>query len=255
MRFNGLLNKDVEKWAEQNNCEIDGHNRLHVYKAVHKVESSTGARYISDFGLRYGPYRSVVIPKAEDRFETVMEYEIGVPIMVPNDKFNPSPFMACAPGLHAAGLNYARRFGDDWGDGCILELGIDLSDYETDVIIPYDEDAVFHCSSSTLGAISIANDFDPDTCDIFSPKIRTNKMTPIREVGEINRANFIYGRATHDWTFVLTVLNIKKEIKTLETKLYGLKFIDRDKVLERLNELTNTLITLSRINWNDCYFK
>lgn len=249
MQFNNLLNKDVEKWAKQNNCEIDEHNRLHVYKAVHKVVSNACVRYISDFGVHYSPYNSMVIPEVTNRFEAVVEYEIGVPITVPDDKFNCSRFITCAPGLHAAGFNFARRFGDAWGDGCILELVIDLTDYETDVVIPYDEYAM-------RGLIDTEDGFDPNTCKIFSPKIRANKMTPIREVGELSQKALIYTNVTYDWSFVLAVLNIKKEIRTLEKdQLYGFKNIDRDKVLARLNELTNALGTLSRVDLRNCCFK
>lgn len=248
MRFNNFLNSDVKTWAEQNNCEIDGHNRLHVYKAVHKVESNTGVRYIADFGLLYGPYCRMVVPKADNRFETVMEYEIGVPITVPNDKFSTNRLTPCAPGLHAANLDFAKRFGYSWGDGCILELVIDLSDYETEVVIPYDVQVM-------AGAPADEVVFDPTTCRSFSQKIRTNKMTPIREVGEIRQNTLIYTNATYDWSFVLAVLNIKKKIRTLEKKLYGFKCIDRDKVLERLNELTNALGTLSRVDLKNCCFK
>ena len=248
MQFNNLLNKDVEKWAKQNNCEIDEHNRLHVYKAVHKVESGAGVRYIADFGVLYGPYSRMIIPKANNRFELVVEYEIGVPITVSDYKFDYSRFITCGPGLHAAGMNFARRFGDAWDDGCILELIIDLTDYETEIVIPYDELAMREL-------IATEDEFDPNTCKLFSPKIRTNKMVPIREVGELEHKRLLYTNAAYDWSFVLAVLNIKKEIRTLESKLYGFKFIDRDKVLERLNELTNALITLSRVDLKNCCFK
>lgn len=252
MRFNNFLNSDVKTWAEQNNCEIDGHNRLHVYKAVHKVESNTGVRYIADFGVLYGPYSRMIIPKANNRFDSVIEYEIGVPITVPNDKFSTNRLALCAPGLHAANLDFAKRFGFSWGDGCILELVIDLSDYETEVVIPYDVQTMA-AAMSAMSADEIT--FDPTTCKVFGQKIRTNKMVPIREVGEISPKTLVYTNVTYDWSFVLSVLNIKKEIRTLEQKLYGFKFIDRDKVLERLNELTNALGTLSRVDLKNCCFK
>lgn len=214
MRFNNFLSPDIVDWAEQNNCEIDGRNRLHVYKAVHKVESGAGVRYIADFGVLYGPYSRMIIPKANNRFEAVVEYEIGVPITVPNDKFSTNRIAECAPGLHAAGLDFARRFGYSWCDGCILELVIELSDYETDIVIPYDVQVM----AGAMSADELV--FDPTACKVFSQKIRTNKMTPIREVGEIRPGALIYTNVTYDWSFVLAVLNIKKEIRTLEKQLY-----------------------------------
>lgn len=220
-----IFNERLEKWAKDNHCEIDDHGFLHVYKAVHKIEGYGEVHYISDYGLTARP-GGFIWPNIARMFGDVIEYKIGDTIVLEDDRLDLDPFVECAPGLHAAGYDFAELFGSRWGTGCILELVIDLKDPSVRIVVPYGQRMVDDYVYKEFGwpiEYPLAN------------KIRVNKMRPIKEVGKCFDKRLDYSRADphpmhlekYDWSYVLKVLIIKNEISKLERTL-GKMFWEKD---------------------------
>lgn len=209
-----MITERLKKWAEANGCEIDENGLLHVYKAVHKVPSTDGIHYIANYGVHMG--NTLVYPSQTSNFENVVEYELGKEISIDEDKLNTDKFRECTAGLHASGLEFAKNFGKSWGDGCVIELTINLNDPSCKVVIPYTSRAVKMYTDMLYNGEYKENEAAAVMLSTLSDKIRTNKMTPIREVcmcHENNDTTYCCDRL--DWSLVLAILGIKERITGL----------------------------------------
>lgn len=232
-----MISERLKKWARLNKCKIDENGLLHVYKAVHKVKSYDGVHYIANYGIY--ARNNIIMADPIYRFGNVIEYEIGKEISINDDKMNTDCRRECAPGLHASGLSYANRFGRNWGDGCVLELTIDLKDPSTQVVVPYDSTFMkMYGAMVYLGEYKFKAKIEHTLAD----KIRTNKITPVREVQMCE--TFGYTPEFHcermDWRFVLEILEIKKRISDRKDILKKAKKRD-DLDLLRIADLENEI--------------
>lgn len=237
-----MITERLKKWTRLNGCKIDENGLLHVYKAVHKVKSYDRVHYIANYGL-YAK-NGIIMADPIYRFGNVIEYEIGKEISINDDKMNTDCERECAPGLHASGLRYANGFGKNWGDGCVLELTIDLNDPSTKIVIPYDSSFM-----KMYGAMIYLDEykFKAEIEPLFADKIRTNKMTPVREVQMCETAGWIpeFHCERMDWRFVLEILEIKKRISDRMDILEKAKKRD-DLDLFRIADLENEIEFLNR---------
>lgn len=216
-----MITERLKKWAELNGCEIDENGLLHVYKAVHKVPSTDGVHYIAHYGvldnfLRKHVANTLVYPSQTRNFDNVIEYEFGKEISIDEDKLNTDNFIECGMGLHASGLEYAKNFGKNWGDGCVIELTINLNDPSCKVVIPYDSESMkMYTAMIYIGEYKKSKSA-AEILPVPADKIRTNKMTPVREVCMCHEDYDKTYRCDHmDWSLVLEVLGIKKRIAGL----------------------------------------
>lgn len=212
-----MISERIKKWARLNKCEIDENGLLHVYKAVHKVPSTDGVRYIANYGVK-SIVNNIVYPSQTRFFDNVIEYEIGREISINEDKLNTDNFRECGMGLHASGLEYAKRFGKSWGDGCVIELTIDLNDRSSRIVIPYDSGSLkMYTAMIYIGEYEESKSA-AEILPMPADKIRTNKMTPVREVcmcREDYDAEYALCCDRLDWSLVFEVLGIKKRIAGL----------------------------------------
>ena len=75
-----------------------------LYKAVHKIESENGCRYVSDYNPDF-------------------IYQIGAVIKEDCDQDVSVP---CSFGIHISHLNWALCFGSDFKDLAVLEIETDI---------------------------------------------------------------------------------------------------------------------------------
>ena len=209
-----MVTERIKKWAEANGCEIDENGLLHVYKAVHKVQSTCGVHYIANYGINVGD--TMVYPSQTGNFHNVIEYEFGREISIDEDELNIDKLRECGSGLHASGLKFAKYFGKNWGDGCVIELTINLNDPSCKVVVPYDSASMKMYNAMIYIGEYKENEAAAEILPMLADKIRTNKMTPVREVCMCHEDYSKTYRCDHmDWSLVLEVLGIKKRIAGL----------------------------------------
>ena len=201
----------VIQWAEENGCTVFNNRYIRAYKAVHKVRTENGPRYISDWAvtLRELCDTCYVIPKDNDEetIRKIMEYKIGEYVFP--DKFDRDYKYSCSNGIHVAGPQAAFNYGNGWADGCIIELEIDLDDKDLEVVYPL---SVERAARGMRTGYSFKYFFN-------SEKFRVNKARVVGEIGCIYSRSFQRfindsGRLVYDfedsekaWGIILDILD------------------------------------------------
>lgn len=216
----------IKQWAKKNNCEIDNNGLLHAYKAVHKVNTKNGPRYISDYAVtpRFLPRIAKWVVDASMRMQDLIEYKIGETISLSASDFDSNPWKPCAKGLHCSGQKYATFFGT-WADACVIELAIDLNDPETRIVVPYEESLVEYMCNKTR-SMSLngkemwlkKNAKLAEKQFLFAEKFRANKLTVVREVytpafpGIVlyTPSLFYFQNQEEAWRYILDILDGKE---------------------------------------------
>ena len=122
------MSHDIRAWAAEHACKIDENGLLHVYKAVHKVNTKNGPRYISDYAvapsLLHAGYGVGLYRKACK--QDIIEYTIGRNVEIDLLSLNTDPFEDCGSGLHFGSHLYAAEFEKVIGKNeCFWRLGGD----------------------------------------------------------------------------------------------------------------------------------